>query len=189
MFGHSYRVAEKRIDNRSWDLMNKWYAIYTRPRHEKKVYDLLIEKKQEVFLPMVTQVRLWKDRKKKVDMPLFTSYLFVNFDYKYRFDILQTHGIVKIVNFNGVPAVIPDWQIESLRRMLERPESVRLENYIRPGEYVEVTDGPFKEMKGMVKNIKGEDRLVITIDGIMQSVSVEIDVVFVKKLEPAESAK
>ena len=162
--------------------MNKWYAIYTRPRHEKKAYDLLIEKKQEAYLPMVTRVRLWKDRKKKVDMPLFSSYLFANFDYKNRFDILQTHGIVKIVNFNGVPAEVPDWQIESLKQMLEKPQTVRLENYIHPGEYVEITEGPFKGMRGMVKTLKGESRLVISIDGIMQSVSVEIDAHFLKRL-------
>ena len=94
-----------------------WYAIYTRPRHEKKVNDQLLEKQFEVYLPLITRTRQWKDRKKKVDMPLFSSYVFVNFEYKYRFDVLQTDGVVKIVNFNGTPAVIPDWQIESLRKM------------------------------------------------------------------------
>ena len=169
--------------------MNKWYAIYTRPRHEKKVYELLIEKKQEAYLPLITEVRLWKDRKKKVDMPLFNSYLFVKFDYKKRFEIVQTHGIVKIVNFNGIPAEVPDWQIESLKRMLEKPETVRLENYIYPDEYVEITVGPFKGMRGMVKSLKGEARLVITIDGIMQSVSVEVDAHFLKKLNKMDQDK
>lgn len=168
--------------------MIQWYAIYTRPRHEKKVHDQLVEKNIEVFLPMIRQVRLWKDRKKKVDMPLFSSYVFVHFDYKYRYDILPTHGIVKIVNFKGVPAVIPDWQIEGLKRMLEHPETLQLETYIRPGEYVEVNDGPFKGMRGMVKTIKGKTRLVVTIDGIMQSVSVEIDAQFVKRAPKLEEA-
>ena len=167
--------------------MNKWYALYTRPRHEKKVLDLLIEKKQEVFLPMVTQIRLWKDRKKKVEMPLFPSYIFVNFDYKHRFDVLQTHGVVKIVNFKGEPASVPDWQIASLKTMLEHPETLRTENYIKPGETIEVTEGPFKGMRGMVQNLKGNTRLIITIDGIMQSVSVEIDTQFTKRYtEPSE---
>jgi len=102
--------------------MEFWYAIYTRPRHEKKVFALLEEKMQEVFLPLVIQVRLWKDRKKKVEVPLFNSYLFARFDYKNRFDLLQTKGIVKIVNFRGTPAVVPDWQIESLKKMLDNPK-------------------------------------------------------------------
>ena len=165
--------------------MGKWYAIYTRPRHEKRVYDLLIEKNQIVYLPIITRVRLWKDRKKKVDMPLFPSYIFVRFDYKYRFDILQTHGVVKIVNFKGEPASIPDWQIESLKTMLEHPETLRTENYIQPGETIEITDGPFKGMRGMVKTLKGSARLVVTIEGIMQTVSVEVDVHFLKRINEA----
>lgn len=166
--------------------MIRWYAIYTRPRHEKKVYEQLLEKKIEVFLPLVMRVRQWKDRKKKVEMPLFSSYLFVHFDYKFRFDVLQTKGVVKIVNFNGVPAAIPDWQIDSLKKMLEHPERIRLENYIRPGEIVEVLDGPFKGMRGMIRTLKGEKRLIVTIEGIMQSVSVEFDRDLVKKVEALE---
>ncbi len=166
--------------------MIHWFAIYTRPRHEKKVYDELVDKNHEAFLPLVKRVRQWKDRKKTVEMPLFTSYLFARFDYKYRHQILQTKGLVKIVNFSGEPAVVPDWQIESLRRMLEHPQTLTLENYIRPGEIVEVTDGPFNGLKGMVRELRGSKRLVVTIDGIMQTVSVDIDTDFVKRINRAE---
>ncbi len=169
--------------------MEKWYAIYTRPRHEKKVFDALTEKKITAFLPLITRVRQWKDRKKKVDLPLFNSYLFVRIDYKNRFSVLQTKGVVKIVNFNGQPAVVPDWQIESLQRMLEHPEKIQLENYMKLGEIVEIQEGPFKGMKGMIKTIKNQTRLVVSIEGIMQAVSVEIDRDFVKKvLKPEEIA-
>ena len=162
--------------------MINWYAVYTRPRHEKKVYEVLIEKEIETFLPMIKKVSQWKDRKKKIDVPLFNGYLFVCFDYKYRFDVLQTKGVVKIVNFNGIPAVVPDWQIESLKKMLTRPEKVQLENYMKIGDPVEVDFGPFKGMKGVVKTIKGNQRLIISIDGIMQSVSVEISADELKKI-------
>lgn len=163
--------------------MEYWYAIYTRPRHEKKVFALLEEKKQDVFLPLVTRVRLWKDRKQKVEMPLFSSYLFARFDYKNRFDLLHTSGVVKIVNFRGTPAVVPDWQIDALKQMIENPDKMRMENYMRAGQEVEVTEGAFKGMRGAVKTIKGRERLVVTIEGVMQSVSVEIDSGFVKKIE------
>ena len=153
-----------------------WYALYTKPRHEKKVNQLLLEKKQEVYLPMIDRVSQWKDRKKTVSEPLFKSYIFGNFKYKYRFDVLQTDGVVKIVNFHGEPAVVPDWQIESLKKMLQYPAAgLRLENYIRTGELAEVIAGPLAGMKGTVLRRKGINRLVLTIDGIMQSVSVEID--------------
>ena len=159
-----------------------WYAIYTRPRHEKKVHAKLTEKDIETFLPMITRKRQWKDRKKNVEMPLFSSYLFVDFEYKYRFDVLETDGVVKIVNFNGVPAVVPDWQIESLKQMLAFPKTLQLETYIRPGELVEVTEGPMQGMRGTVVNRKNSNRLVLTIEGIMQSVSVEVDEYFLKKV-------
>ncbi|HGY55379.1 MAG TPA: UpxY family transcription antiterminator [Caldithrix abyssi] len=160
----------------------QWYAVYTRPRNEKKVYELLTEKRVETFLPLVRRTRQWKDRKKKVDMPLFNSYLFVKIDYKDRFPVLQTHGVVKIITFNGVPAVVPEWQIESLRRMIAHPDRIQLENYMRPGEQVKVISGPFEGMQGTIKHLRGEDRLVISIDGILQSVSVDIDLADIKKL-------
>jgi transcription antitermination factor NusG len=155
--------------------MKNWYALYTRPRHEKKAYEILIEKGATTYLPLLSTVRVYKNRKKKVDLPLFPSYMFCQFEYKERFSILETHGIIKIVNFNGVPAVVPDWQIESMRTILLNPESLKLENYFRQGDLVDVMSGPFKDLRGTVVNQKGESRLVITIDGIMQTLSVEID--------------
>jgi transcription antitermination factor NusG len=160
-----------------------WYALYTKPRHEKKVNELLLDKKIEVYLPLISRVSQWQDRKKKVEEPLFKSYIFSNFKYKYRFDVLQTDGVVKIVNFHGDPAVVPDWQIESLKKMLEYPETLRLESYIRAGELAEVIAGPLAGMKGTVVRRKGSSRLVLTIDGIMQSVSVEIDERNLKKVQ------
>ena len=163
--------------------MEYWYAVYTRPRHEKKVFEALQEMGWETFLPMVTRIRVWKDRKKKVEMPLFSSYLFARFDYKYRFDLLHISGVVKVVNFKGVPAVVPEWQIDALKKMIENPEKMQLEHYMRAGEQVEVTDGVFKGMRGAIKVIKGSTRLLVTIEGIQQTVSVELDSGFVKKIE------
>ncbi len=160
-----------------------WYAIYTKPRHEKKVNAKLTDKDIETFLPLITRKRQWKDRKKNVEMPLFSSYLFVNFEYKYRFDVLETDGVVKIINFNGVPAVVPDWQIESLRQMLTNPKTLQLESYIQPGELVEVTEGPMQGMRGTVVLRKNSNRLVLSIEGIMQSVSVEVDEFVLKKIK------
>jgi transcription elongation factor/antiterminator RfaH len=159
-----------------------WYALYTKPRHEKKVNISLVEKDYETFLPLITRIRQWKDRKKKVEIPMFSSYLFINFDYKNRFNVLETDGVVKIVNFHGVPASVPDWQIDSLRKMLEFPARICLEKYIKPGEIVEIVDGVMKGMRGMVIKRKNEERLFLSIEGIMQSVSIEIDQALVKKV-------
>jgi len=160
-----------------------WYALYTRPRHEKKVYDQLKEKHIEAFLPMVEKVRQWKDRKKRIQVPLFTSYVFVHTELKDRFAALETHGVVRMVSFGGVPAAIPDWQIEQLRRVIEHPDTLQLENYLREGDWVEVIDGPFKGIKGRLRELRGETRVVINIDGIFQSASFVVDKSIVKKIE------
>jgi len=155
--------------------MINWYALYTRPRHEKKAYELLLEKGANAYLPLLKTIRIFKNRKREVELPLFASYLFCQFEYKNRFPILETHGIIKIVNFNGQPAVVPEWQIESMKTILANPESLRLESHFRQGDLVEVINGPFKGLRGTVMHMKGESRLAILIEGIMQSISVEID--------------
>ena len=155
--------------------MEKWYALYTRPRHEKKSYELLIEKGETAYLPLIKSVKYYKNRKKESEIPLFNSYLFCKFDYKNRFQILETHGIIKIISFKGLPAEVPEWQIEALKTILKNPESLRLENYFKQGDIVKVRSGPFKGLRGTVVNRKGETRLIINIEGIMQSLSVEID--------------
>ncbi|MCK4894165.1 MAG: UpxY family transcription antiterminator, partial [Calditrichia bacterium] len=146
-------------------------------------YDQLIEKGVDAFLPVVERVRQWKDRKKRVEMPLFNSYVFVRIDLKDRYYSLQTHGVVRLVSFGGNPASIPDWQIEQLQQVIKHPDTLELEHYLREGDWVEVTVGPFKGVKGRLKELRGQTRLVINIDGIYQSVSFVIDKDQVEKME------
>ncbi|MFQ5584269.1 MAG: UpxY family transcription antiterminator [Calditrichia bacterium] len=163
-----------------------WYALYTRPRHEKKVYDQLVEKGVETFLPTVRTLRQWKDRRKWVEMPLFNSYVFINIELKNRIYALQTHGVVRLVGFGGVPATIPDWQIEQLRRVVQFPETLQLEQYLKKGDFVEITEGPMKGIKGYLREFPGETRVAILIEGIYQSASFVVQKQFVKKIENEE---
>jgi transcription elongation factor/antiterminator RfaH len=160
-----------------------WYALYTRPRHEKKVYDMLLLKDVEAFLPLIEKVRQWKDRKKKIEVPLFTSYVFIHIDLKDRFEALQTRGVVRLVSFSGHPAAIPDWQIKQLQQVIKYPETLQLENYLREGDWVEVTTGPFQGIKGILKELRGETRVVINVEGIYQSASFVIDKSLVERID------
>ena len=160
-----------------------WYALYTKPRHEKRVNDRLAEKQYETFLPLVKRISQWKDRKKTIEDPLFKSYLFVNFEYKYRFDVLETDSVVKIINFNGKPAEVPEWQIQSLKLMLESPADIQVEPYLKPGELVEIASGPMRGMTGTVMRRKSKYRMILTMDGVMQSVSVEVGEADLKKVK------
>lgn len=154
----------------------KWYALYTRARFEKKVDFQLKEKGIESYLPLRTVVRQWSDRKQKVEEPLFKSYIFVHVPPADRILALQTFGVVRMVNFKGVPAVIPDEQIEAVKRVLQEIETVELIDYLTIGQMVEVINGPLIGLRGILIEKRGRNRLVITIDQIKQALSVEIRV-------------
>ncbi len=148
-----------------------WYALYTRPRHEKKVFDQLLEKDIKAFLPVQRELRQWKDRRKWIEAPLFSGYVFVNIELKNKIYALETRGVVRMIGFGGQPTQIPDWQIEQLEQVIGSGEELRLENYLKAGDYVEVTDGPLTGVRGFLREVRGESRVAILIDGINQSAS------------------
>lgn len=160
-----------------------WYAIYTRPRHEKKVNDQLLEKGITAFLPLTRELRQWKDRRKWVETPLFNGYVFIDIDLRNRFSALETHGVVRMIGFGGVPARIPDWQIEQLQRLLNSDERLEPEEYLRIGDLVEITEGPLCGIRGYLREKRGESRIAILIDGIYQSASFVVDRAKVRRVE------
>ena len=161
----------------------KWYALYTRPRYEKKVELQLTEKEIEVYLPLLTVLRQWSDRKKKVEEPLFRGYVFVHILPENRILSLKVDGVVKMVGFGGKPSVIPDNQIESIRILLEGGASLERSDYLQAGDEVKVMQGQFEGIKGRLIEKRNQRRFVINIDAIRQSVALEIDPGFLAKIE------
>lgn len=160
-----------------------WFALYTRPRHEKKVFDSLTGKDLEAFLPVVQEIRQWKDRRKTVETPLFSSYVFVNIELKNRMSALQTHGVVRLIGFGGQPAVIPDWQIDQLQKIISTRQSLQPEEYLKIGDYVEVTDGALTGIRGYLRESRGEARVAVLLDGIYQAASFVVPVNHIRKVE------
>lgn len=155
-----------------------WYAVYTRGRHEKKVARALSGKEVPVFLPLARKRSRWKDRWKMIDVPLFTSYLFVNTrsDPESQVAVLKTPGVVRIVGIHGVPSSVPDEQIESLRVVVESGEPILLLRSIPPGARVVVRQGPFEGVIGKVVRLsERKARLVVSIELLNRSVAVELD--------------
>jgi transcription elongation factor/antiterminator RfaH len=152
----------------------RWYALYLRSRHERAVELRLTERQIETFLPMIEEVRQYSDRKKRVSEPLFRGYLFVRTDLRNRTSILQTDGVVKFVGIGSKPSPIPDGQIESIRLAGGKPSRIRREQYLSSGEYVRVTSGPFEGIEGFVVTLKGSTRVVVSVECIGQSISVEV---------------
>ncbi|MBN2012335.1 UpxY family transcription antiterminator [candidate division KSB1 bacterium] len=157
------------------NVVQKWYAVHTKARHEKRVHQRLNDKGVNSYLPINTVYRRWSDRYKKVQEPLFSCYVFVRIALKERLDVLQTDGVVNLVSSNGIPASIPDNQIEAIRKLLSDEREVSCTDYFTPGKKVKVVRGLLKDLEGTMVAVKGENRLVITIDSIKQAISVEIN--------------
>src|SRR5262245_49757408 len=153
----------------------RWYALWTRSRHEQVVREQLEQKHVEAFLPTVTRWSRWKDRKKKIDWPLFPGYCFARFDPRERMPVLKCTGVVNIVSFEGELAPIPDYEIQGIRQLLESELAYDPCPLIREGMMVEVMHGPLKGGIGRLVRKSSRARLVLSVVLIGQAVSVEVD--------------
>ena len=153
----------------------RWYALHTKSRHEKKVDMQLKEKGVVSYLPLNTVYHRWSDRYQAVQAPLFSCYVFVFIALRDRLPVLQTAGAVNLISFNGVPAWIPEEQINAVKQILESKPSVKVANPLVPGKKVRITRGPLKGLAGTFFAEKNNHRVVIAIDAIQQAIAVEID--------------
>jgi transcription antitermination factor NusG len=162
-----------------------WYALYTRSRFEKKMLSELSDRSIEVFLPMREVLSRWKDRKKKIWMPLFPGYIFVNHvdTPENRYRILNLPGAVRFIGFEGRAEPVPQNQIEAVRRFLEASISVDPYPYMKIGSRVEVIAGPLKGIVGILVEKRGKFRFVLQVDLIRQAVAVEIDASDVRPID------
>ena len=137
------------------DKNKHWYAVYTRPRWEKKVADLLTKKKVENYCPLNKVVRQWADRKKIVFEPLFTSYVFVYASPEEYLAIKQTDGILNFVYWLGQPAVIRNEEIDAVKQFLADYQNVQLEKVaVNVNDQVKITSGPLMSREGNVIEVK-----------------------------------
>ena len=152
-----------------------WYALWTRSRHEQVVREQLERKQIEAFLPTVTKWSRWKDRKKKIDWPLFPGYCFARFDAQERLPILKCTGVVNIISFEGEPAPIPEHEINGIRQLVDSDLAYDPCPLIKEGAMVEVMHGPLRGVIGRLVRKNEKARLVLSVDLIGQAVSVEVD--------------
>ena len=149
-----------------------WFAIYTRPKNEKKVTEQLLNMGIVAYCPMVTQMKQWSDRKKKVETPLIISYVFVNIEDKNRNIVFEVPGVVRYLFWLGKPAVIKDVEIVSLKEGLKGIlTSVEVEG-IQPGDTISISKGPFQGKEGVVSQVeKNKIRLVLKELGVLVTIS------------------
>lgn len=158
-----------------------WYALYLRSRFEKTSHAEFLRNGVESFLPLIEEIHVWSDRRKKVLEPLFRGYLFVRSDLSDRVNVLQTPGVVQFVGIRGKPSPIPDEQINWIRILTNSPDAIRREDFVDVGEQVRIGMGPFKGVEGFVTKVKDTTRVVVSLTAIAQSVSVEVAPEFLER--------
>jgi transcription antitermination factor NusG len=159
-----------------------WCAIYTRHQHEKAIAQILSAKGLQVFLPLYNATRRWKDRTVHLSLPLFPCYLFLRGMGERRLEVITTPGIASILSINGEPAIIPESEIEAIRKAIEWGNRVEPHPFLRCGDRVRVISGPLQGLEGILVRKKNLYRLVLSIEILERSAAVEVDVSSVERV-------
>ncbi len=154
-----------------------WYALHTRPRHEKLIVQRLADRGVETYLPLVTEVHRWSDRKKKVELPLFSCYVFAKFLPKRteRLNVLRVSGVLGLIGSGGEGTPIPGEQIDSVRALVDGDVPWSSHPFLKIGQRVRIRGGALEGLEGILVARNGSQTLVISIDAIQRSLAVRVE--------------
>jgi transcription antitermination factor NusG len=157
-----------------------WWVLYTRHQHEKTVAEMLSAKGFEVFLPLYESMRRWKDRSKLLTLPLFPCYVFIRGGIHRRLQVVTTPGVHMILFHGENVAIIPEIEINAIRKAVQGPFRVEPHPFLKCGERVRVTRGSLEGVEGVLVRKKNLYRLILSVSMMAQSVAVEIDAIDVE---------
>jgi transcription antitermination factor NusG len=160
-----------------------WWVLYTRHQHEKTVAEMLSAKGFEVFLPLYESMRRWKDRSKMLSLPLFPCYVFVRGGIHRRLQVVTTPGVHMILFHGENVAIIPETEVDAIRKAVEGHFRVEPHPFLKCGERVRVTRGSLEGVEGVLVRKKNLYRLILSVNMMAQSVAVEIDAADVEPLQ------
>ena len=153
----------------------RWFAVYTRHHHEKAIARFISGKGLEVFLPLYKAAHRWKDRMKELELPLFPNYVFVLAGPMHRTAVLSTPGVYDFVRLSGAPASIPQEEIDAVRRAVGQGLNAEPHPFLKSGDRVRVKSGPLEGLEGILVRKKNLYRLVLSVDLLVKSISVEVE--------------
>ena len=161
----------------------KWQVIYVHARHEKRIDSEMRDMQIESFLPMKKELHEWSDRKKWIEVPLFSSYVFVNITPDERGRVYLLNGFVKFVSSNGKPSIVPEWQIDGIRKFMNfYPDRMDVLESDYIGMEGIIIAGPLAGMHGKIMDVKNQKCFAMKIDGIEKVLSVTIPASYFKPL-------
>jgi transcription antitermination factor NusG len=161
--------------------MKNWLAVYTNSRSEKKVAQRLTDLGLEIYCPLKVEYRIWSDRKKKVEVPVFPSYVFVHLEEVDRLKVLDTPGVVNFVFWLGKPAIIRDNELDAIKKFLTQYESVKSRNIdIKRGQKVKITQGQLIRSEGVITEIRNKT-VILKLEGIGFELYAEVGKQAIKK--------
>lgn len=161
----------------------KWFALYTKSRAEKRVYEELVDKGITTYLPLDKKLKQWSDRKKWVEEPFIRSYIFVNIEFDNLDKALNTPGVVTVVRFEGKPAPVQEKQIEIIKSILNSNEDYEIcSETFEPGEKVRVDGGLLKGLEGELVHHLNKFKVLVRIETINQNILIRINPSYLKKV-------
>ena len=161
----------------------QWYAAYTSANHEKRAAAHLDARGVEYFFPTYSSLRRWKDRRVQLELPLFPGYVFVRVSVDDQLRVLEVPGVARFVGFNGRPCSLPELEIERLRAGIAYPLRIVPHPYLTVGSRVRVKRGPLEGLEGVLLRRKKHCRVVLSLELIARSVSIEINAEDVERIE------
>lgn len=159
-----------------------WHALHTRHQHEKVVAEILTREGFETFLPLYPAVHRWKDRTKRLSLPLFPCYVFLRGGLDRRLQIIQTPGVHAIVGTAGRPGVIPEPEITAIRRAVDNSLRIAPHPFLECGDWVRIKSGPLFGLEGILVRKQDQFRLVLSVEMLARSVAVEVDASIVERV-------
>lgn len=161
----------------------RWYALYVHTRKEGFIASQLANQNIECFLPKFKSLRKWSDRMKEVELPLFPSYLFCRFDFQNRRSVVMTPGVLQIVGNGRTAVAVPDEEISAIQTAVASGIPHQPWPYIEVGEKVRVTYGTLAGLEGILVNLKGNHRVVLSVSLLQRSVALEVDLAWLTAVE------
>jgi transcription antitermination factor NusG len=175
------------MDNNQESIMmnvrKHWYAIYTMPRTEKKVEARMKSRDMEVYLPLIPTIRVWSDRKKKIEIPLIPGFVFVRNTPEAIFEAMDVEGALGIIRYMGKPAKIRDVEMNNIRILLKEPDFINVLDQsidLTDGDDVEVVNGPFIGLIGKCIRMQGKFRMVIEVEALKSVIEVNVPLAFLQ---------